>query len=87
MAKSFDDLSLKKLITLIKTDIGKKENKIAATGIIQKKADGTVIGLENINASLVELAKVATTGSYEDLIDRPTSVMTIITWSMDDSDE
>lgn len=72
MGKSFTDLSLKKLISLIKGDINKKQDKIEATGILTSNSDGTIAGLETLDASLVDLATVAETGSYNDLKDKPT---------------
>ena len=80
--KTLSDLSLKKLISLIKTDINKKENKITATGLLKKETDGTVTGLETLEPTVISLATVATSGSYTDLINKPEEVSTtIITWT------
>lgn len=80
--KTLSDLSLKKLISLIKTDINKKENKITATGLLKKETDGTVTGLETLEPTVISLATVATSGSYTDLINKPEEASTtIITWT------
>ena len=80
--KTLSDLSLKKLISLIKTDINKKENKITATGLLKKETDGTVTGLETLEPTVISLATVATSGSYTDLINKPEEASTtIVTWT------
>lgn len=80
--KTLSDLSLKKLISLIKTDINKKENKITTTGLLKKETDGTVTGLETLEPTVISLATVATSGSYTDLINKPEEASTtIITWT------
>lgn len=79
--KTLSDLSLKKLISLIKIDINKKENKITATGLLKKETDGTVTGLETLEPTVISLANVATSGSYTDLINKPEETSTtIVTW-------
>ena len=51
--KIFDDTSLKKLISLIKGDINKKQDTITATGILTRDEAGAIDGIEMETATLV----------------------------------
>lgn len=49
-----------------------KDYSTPAEGILKREADGTIASQEVTEVELVGLAAVATSGSYNDLIDKPT---------------
>lgn len=49
-----------------------KDYSTPAEGILKREADGTIASQEVTEVELVELAAVATSGSYNDLTDKPT---------------
>lgn len=53
--KTFNDTSLKKLISLIKGDINKKQDAITATGILTRDETGTIDGIETDTATLIDI--------------------------------
>lgn len=49
-----------------------KDYSTPAEGILKREADGTIASQEVTEVELVDLAVVATSGSYNDLNDKPT---------------